>query len=147
MEVRLGDIGNIPDQHLYQLVYESLAGFQTVYHNIRPIKASGKNIGFNKRNELKIVLYEELVQEQQVEEISEEEVVGSVMEVYRGYLSNKVVIPPSMNFTEALYFVGYRISVDNNQQSPRKLHRRDPRFSMLETQSRIERESIEPIRQ
>ena len=110
MEVRLGDIGNIPDHHLYHLLYETLAGFQAVFHNVRPIRASPLNIGFNKKNELKIVLYEDLSREQS-NEITEEAVVQSVLDVYKSYIGNRLAIPQAMNFTEALYFVGYRVNI------------------------------------
>ena len=95
MEVRLGDIGNIPDHHLYHLLYETLAGFQAVFHNVRPIRASPLNIGFNKKNELKIVLYEDLSREP-TNEITEEAVVQSVLDVYKSYIGNRLTIPQAM---------------------------------------------------
>ena len=73
--MRLGEILTIPDGLLYNLIYETLLGFQAIYQNLRPVKATVTNIGFNKKSELKIVIYQDLMRDQQPYAIPEEAIV------------------------------------------------------------------------
>ena len=62
MEVRLWQIERVPKEDLRQLVYQTLLGMRAVYQRWRPVRATKFNIGFNKKNQLKIQVIKDVTQ-------------------------------------------------------------------------------------